>query len=215
MPDSPPAIVLVGAEPLARSYLRGILEGAGFDVRAEASSAETGIEQCVRERPALCLVDYGLPGSGIRVVREVSQKVPETRVVVLADTADRNDMIDVIRAGASGYLVKSMDPNRIPDALNGELAGESAIPRVLVTELVRDLQTVEGHRFVARGNGSTELTSREWEILELMCDGVSGPGIAQRLNLSPVTVRRQCAAAVRKLGVRNRDEAIALLQNGS
>jgi DNA-binding NarL/FixJ family response regulator len=215
MPEPGPAIVLVGSEPLSWSYLRRLLEAAGFDVRAEATDAETGIELCLRERPALCLVDRGTPGGGLRVVRKVSQKVPETRVVVLSATADRNDMIDAIRAGAAGYLVKSMDPSRMPDALNGALAGEAAIPRVLVTELVRDLQTLGRHRSVAGKNGNTELTSREWEILELMCDGVTGDGIAARLNLSPVTVRRHCAEAVRKLGVRNRNEAIALLRNGS
>src|SRR5262245_61947609 len=100
MADPGPAIVLVGDEPLTRSYLRRLLQGAGFDVRAEASDAETGIELCLRERPALCLVDYGIPGGGLRVVREVSQKVPETRLVVLSATADRNEMIDAIRAGA-------------------------------------------------------------------------------------------------------------------
>src|SRR5262249_15748681 len=131
MSESAPSIVLVGDEPLTWCYLRRLLQGSGFDVRAEAGDAETGIELCLRESPARWLVDGRTAGGGIRVVREVSQKVPETRVVVLSGNADRNDMIDVIRAGASGYLVKSMDPQRIPAALNGELAGESAIPRIL------------------------------------------------------------------------------------
>ena len=61
--------------------------------------AETEIELCLRKRPALCLVEHGTRGGGLRVVRKVSQRVPETRVVVLSATADRNDMIDVIRAG--------------------------------------------------------------------------------------------------------------------
>jgi DNA-binding NarL/FixJ family response regulator len=215
MPEPGPTIVLIDAEPLTRSSLRRLLEDAGFDVRAEAGDAEAAIELCLRERPALCLVDLSIPGGGIRVVREVSQRVPEARVVALSESPDRNDVSDVIRAGASGYLVKSMDPNRIAHALHGELAGEAAIPRVLVAELVMDLQTLERHRSIAGMNGGTRLTSREWEILELMCEGVSGPGIAERLNLSPVTVRRHSAEAVRKLGVQNRDEAIALLQNGS
>ena len=79
-----PAIVLVDDEPLTRASLRGLLEGAGFDVRAEAGDAETAIEACVRERPRLCLVDLNISGGGIRVVREVSQRVPEALVVVLA-----------------------------------------------------------------------------------------------------------------------------------
>ena len=207
-----PSIVLIGGEPVTRTSLRRLLEEADFDVRGEASDSQTAIELCLGERPALCLVDLNIAGGGTRVVRELSKRIPEAVVVVLSDSPDRNGVIDVVRAGASGYLLKSMDPNRIPDALRGALAGEAAIPRVLVTQLVRDLQTLGRHRSVAGRNGSTELTRREWEILELMCEGVSGPGIARRLNLSPVTVRRHSAQAVRKLGVRNRDEAIALLK---
>ena len=81
-----------------------------------------------------------------------------------------------------------------------------------MTELVRDLQTLGRHHVVAGRHGRIELTSREWEILELMCDGLSGPSIAARLKLSPVTIRRHSAETVRKLGVRDREEAIALLQ---
>ena len=215
MREPGPAIVLVDDEPLTRASLRGLLEGAGFDVRAEAGDAETAIEACVRERPRLCLVDLNISGGGIRVVREVSQRVPEAQVVVLAASPNPSDLMDAIRGGASGYLVKGMDPDRIAHALRGELAGEAAIPRVLVTELVRDLQTLGRHRAVAGKHGRVELTSREWEILELMCAGLSGPNIAERLMLSPVTVRRHRAEAVRKLGVRDRAEAIALLQERS
>jgi DNA-binding NarL/FixJ family response regulator len=195
--------------------LRRLLEGAGFDVRAEAGDALTAIESCVRERPELCLVGLGIRGGGIRVVREVSQRIPEARVVVLSASADRDDMIDTIRAGASGYLVKSMDPNRIGDALHGELSGEAAIPRVLVAELVRDLQTLGRHRVIAGRHGRAELTNREWEILELMCVGLTAASIAERLKLSPVTIRRHRAEAVRKLGVRDREEAIALMQESA
>lgn len=212
VPEPGPAIVLVDDEPLTRTSLRRLLEDAGFHVRAEAGDAETAIEACVRERPRLCLLDVHIPGGGIRVVREVSQRVPETQVVVLATSPNPSDLMDAIRAGASGYLLKSMDPDRIAHALRGELAGEAAIPRFLVTELIRDLQTLGRHRVIAGKHGRVELTSREWEILELMCSGLSGPTIAKRLMLSPVTVRRHSAEAVRKLGVRDREEAIALLQ---
>ena len=210
-----PAIVLVDDEPLTRTALRRLLEREGFEVRAEAADAETAIESILRERPRLCLVSLSIPGGGIRVVREVSRRVPEALVVVLTASADRDDMIDAIRAGASGYLVKSMDPTRIAHALRGELAGEAAIPRLLVTELVRDVQTLGRHHVIAGRKGRAELTSREWEILRLMGDGLSGPSIAARLNLSPVTVRRHCAEVVRKLGVRDRQEAIALVRSTS
>ncbi len=210
-----PAIVLIEDEPVTRTALRRLLEGAGFEVRAEAADADTAIEVSVRERPRLCLVDLYMPGGGVRVVREVCRRAPEALVVVLTASSDRDDLVDAIRAGASGYLVKSMDPDRIAPALRGVLAGEAAIPRFLVAELVRDLQTLGRQRVVAGRHGRADLTSREWEILGLMCDGLSGPRIAERLYISPVTVRRHSAEVVRKLGVRDRGEAIALVQEHS
>jgi two-component system nitrate/nitrite response regulator NarL len=213
--DPGPSIVLVDDEPVTRREVRRLLERDGFDVTAEAADAQSAIETIARERPRLCLVDLRVPGGGIRVVREASRKTPETLIVVLTDSANRTDLLDAIRGGASGYLVKSMDPDRLVHALRGVLAGEAAIPRLLVAELVRDLQTLGRQHVVAGRNGRADLTSREWEILGLLCDGLSGPRIAKRLYISPVTVRRHSAEVVRKLGVRDRGEAIALIQEHS
>ena len=212
MADAGPAIILVDDEPVTRTEVRRLLERDGFEVRAEAADAESAIEIIVRERPRLCLVDLHTPGGGIRVVREVSRLVPETLVVVLTGSVNRVDLLDAIRAGASGYLVKSMDPDRLAPALRGVLAGEAAIPRFLVAELVRNMQTLGRQRVLAGRRGRADLTSREWEIIALMCDGLSGRNIADRLYLSPVTVRRHSSEVVRKLGVRDRKEAIALIQ---
>ena len=200
---------------MTRTAVRRLLERAGFEVRGEAADAATAIEICVRERPRLCLVDLYMPGGGIRIVHEVTRRVPGTLVVVLTGSEDQADLVDAIRAGASGYLVKSMDPGRIAHALRGVLAGEAAIPRLLMAALVRDLQTQGRKRVIAGRNGRADLTSREWEILGLMCDGLSGPNIAERLYLSPVTVRHHSAEVVRKLGVRDRHEAVALVQEHS
>ncbi|HEY6639047.1 MAG TPA: response regulator transcription factor [Solirubrobacterales bacterium] len=215
MTERGPAIVLADGEPVTRIALRQLLESAGFEVTAEAGDVATAIEITALKRPQLCLVDLRMPGGGLRVVREVSRRVPKTLVVVLTASADREDMVDAIWAGAAGYLVKSMDPDRIAHALHGVLAGEAAIPRFLMAELVRDLQTVGRQRVIAGKDGRAELTSRESEILGLMCDGLSAPSIAKRLFLSPVTVRRHRAEVVRKLGVRNRQEAVTLIQEQS
>jgi DNA-binding NarL/FixJ family response regulator len=101
------------------------------------------------------------------------------------------------------------------EVLRCALAGEAAIPRLLVAELVQDLQMQGRHRVIAGGRGRATLTGRQWEVLQLMCDGLSGRNIAERLKLSPVTIRRHSAEAVRKLGVQDRDEAIALLQENA
>jgi len=210
-----PTIVLVDAEPVTRNAVRRLLERDGFEVSAETEDADSAIELIGRDQPHICLMDPNLPGGGLRVVREVSRQFPATLVVVLADSENRGDLVDAIHAGASGYLLKSMNPDRIAAALRGVLAGEAAIPRFLVSELVRDLQTSGRQHVIAGKRGRAELSSREWEILGLMCDGLSGPHIAEHLYLSPITVRRHCAEIVRKLGVRDRDEAVTLISGAA
>ena len=83
MSERGPAIVLAEDEPVTRTALRRLLEGAGFEVTAEAGDADSAIESSLRERPQICLVDLFMPGGGIRVVREVSRHLPEASVVVL------------------------------------------------------------------------------------------------------------------------------------
>lgn len=210
------SVVLVEDEELVRTSVRAILERHAFSVPAEAATAAEGIAAALRERPDVCLVDVGLPDrSGIEVARELSRKAPETAVVMLSASDGRADLIDAIRAGAVGYLLKDMDPERIAHALVGVVQGEAAIPRTLMADLVKALQT-QGRRQVAfRRRGAAELSSREWEVLDLLCQGLGTSEIAERLSLSPVTVRRHVSATIRKLGVADRTEAVALAEGRS
>jgi DNA-binding NarL/FixJ family response regulator len=210
-----PQVTLIEDEPVARASIRRVLQESGFSVEGEATTAEAGISLASRVRPAICLIDVSLPGGGIRAAREIARRLPETAVVMLSASSDHDDVIDSIRAGAAGYLLKSMNPDRLAHALRGVLEGEAAIPRSLMAHLVKDLQTQGRRRLIAARNGRAELTSREWEVLGLMCDGLSGPEIAERLSISRVTVRRHASQVVKKLGVRDRAEAVALVQQRS
>lgn len=205
-------VVLVEDERLVRMSVRKILEGSGFSVEGEAATAKDGVEAALREKPDICLVDIRLPdGSGIDVAREVAKRAPDTAVVMLSASDVHNDLIDSIRAGAVGYLLKGMDPDRLAHALAGVVKGEAAIPRPLMVHLVKALQTQERRRAVVGKRGAVDLSAREWEVLDLLCEGLSTRQIAERLSLSPVTIRRHITGMVRKLGVRDRSEAVALL----
>jgi DNA-binding NarL/FixJ family response regulator len=210
-----PQVTLIEDEPVARASIRRVLERSGFSVEGEATAADEGIDLALRVRPEICLIDVSIPGGGIRAAREIARRLPETAVVMLSASSDHSDVADSIRAGAAGYLLKGMNPDRIAHALRGVLEGEAAIPRSLMAHLVKDLQTQGRRRLIAGRNGRAELTSREWEVLELMCDGLSGPEIAERLSISRVTVRRHASQVVKKLGVRDRAEAVALVQQRS
>jgi DNA-binding NarL/FixJ family response regulator len=210
-----PQVTLIEDEPVARASIRRVLERSGFSVEGEATAADEGIDLALRVRPEICLIDVSIPGGGIRAAREIARRLPETAVVMLSASSDHSDVADSIRAGAAGYLLKGMNPDRIAHALRGVLEGEAAIPRSLMAHLVKDLQTQGRRRLIAGRSGRADLTSREWEVLEMMCDELTGKEIAERLSISPITVRRHASRVVKKLGVRDRAEAIALVHERS
>jgi DNA-binding NarL/FixJ family response regulator len=206
-------VVLVEDEQLVRRTIRGILESSGFAVLGESATARGGIEAAIREAPDICLVDIRLEeGNGFEVVRALTRRVPRTAVVMLSASDDGDDLIDAIRAGAVGYLLKGMDPERLAHALRGVVDGEAAIPRPLMAEVVDALQRHGRRRAVIGRNGGVELSPREWEVLDLLCDGHSTAEIGDRLSLSNVTVRRHVSKLTSRLGVDDRAEAVELVE---
>jgi DNA-binding NarL/FixJ family response regulator len=206
-----PRVLLADEQLTDRRAVRGVLEEDGFDVCAEASDATNAIVAARGERPDLCLIAVLLPGGGIRTAAEIASHDPGAAIVMLAETGSRDHLLDSVRAGAVGYLRKDMDPRRIPAALRGVLRGEAAIPRDLTASLVKEFRARGRRRRVVGKVGAAELTPREWEVAELLEDGVTTGYIAERLMVSPVTVRRHISSVLTKLGVANREEARALL----
>jgi DNA-binding NarL/FixJ family response regulator len=195
-----------------RASVRRLLERDGFEVCGEASDAEAAVQEALRERPDICLIGALGPRSGRRATKQIASALPETAIVILTASESRDDLVDAIKAGAVGYLLKSDKQEELPSILRSVLAGEAAIPRKLVAPLVRELQTQGRRRAIVGEKGSTSLTAREWEVIELMCEGLDTAEIAERLAVSPVTVRRHVSGVLRKLGVKDRDEAVALVE---
>jgi DNA-binding NarL/FixJ family response regulator len=192
--------------------VRRSLEGHGFEIVAEAASAEVAVELALRERPDVCLLDIDLPGDAVRVIETITTAVPGTAVVVLTASTRDSDLLDALRAGAVGYLPMSTDSARLPHALHGVMAGEAAVPRQLVSRLIDELRSQgERRRIAAPGRPATEVTRREWEVLALVREGLTTADIAGRLLVSPVTVRRHASAAVKKLGLSDRAAAARLI----
>jgi DNA-binding NarL/FixJ family response regulator len=157
-----------------------------------------------------------LPGGGIAAAARIGDLLPQTAIVMLTVSRDDADLFDALRAGASGYLLKDIDPDRLPVELESVLAGEAALPRGLVTRLVEEFRTRDHSRLLLAGRRpGARLTNREWDVLELLRDGRSTGEIAARLAISPVTVRRHVSEILRKLRVVNRQAAIQLLRERS
>jgi DNA-binding NarL/FixJ family response regulator len=205
-------VLVASAQAATRAGLVRSLEGEGFSIVGASSDADEAIERALRCRPDVCLLDTRMPGSGIRAAREISERLPGSAVVMLATSESDADLFDGLRAGASGYLLMDTDPRRLPHALRGVLAGEAAIPRRLVARLVEEFRSQGRRRRLAHGAGRAELTGREWEVLELVRDGLTTREAAARLFVSPVTVRRHLSAITSKLAVADRAAAVRLLE---
>lgn len=209
----PIRVLLADDHAPTRADIRATLEEGGFEVVAEVADAAAAVEAAVREQPAVCLLDIRMPGSGIGAAWEITARLPSTKVVMLTVSRDDEHLIAALRAGASGYLLKDIDPGRLPSALKGVLEGEAAIPRTLVARLVEDFRDRGGRRRKLVGDDlAAQLTSREWEVLDLMRKGLGTNDIARRLTLSQVTVRSHIAGILRKLRVPDRESAVRLFE---
>jgi DNA-binding NarL/FixJ family response regulator len=195
---------------MARSSVRRLLEREGFDVCGEAADANATVECAARERPDICVLDVLLPGETMEAIREISRH-SETEVVVFTGSQSQALFFEALRAGAAGYLLKDMNPDRLPDAIRGVVAGEAAIPRTLVASLLSELRSDGRKRRLVGRSGPVELSAREWQAADLLAAGMHTGEIAARLEVAQVTVRLHISQIVRKLGASGREEAIELL----
>jgi DNA-binding NarL/FixJ family response regulator len=209
-PSRPPTILIADAHAPARAGVRQALEGR-FTVVGEATDAEAALALAQRVRPDICLMEVRLPGGGVRAARRLTAMLPDTAVVMLTGSTSEDDFFDALHAGVAGYLLKDLDPSRLPYALEGVLAGESAVPRRLVPRLMEEFRRSSGRRLVLEHRRGPSLTAREWEVADLLRSGLSTAEVATRLSLSPVTVRRHLSAVTAKLGAADRAAALKLL----
>jgi DNA-binding NarL/FixJ family response regulator len=206
------ARVLIGADRLAtRTGMRLAL--ADDADCSEADDAETAVAAAVRDKPDVCVFDFDPPGRAIRATAEITSKVPEASVVMFTRRIDEEEFLAAMRAGATGYLPEDVDPSRLPYVVRSVMRGEAAVPRALVARLIDELRGREGRRrsFEVQERRHVELTAREWDVVDLLRQGLSTRSIAEILGISAVTVRRHVSAVHGKLGVHTRAELLELL----
>jgi DNA-binding NarL/FixJ family response regulator len=207
--------VVIGANDAATlAGMRIALEADGLTVSGEVHSLQELVEAVERLKPEVCLVDVDLSGGGIRAAAEVGARAPGVAVVLLADDAGDDRFLEAIRVGVAGYVPKRIAADRLPSVIRAVIAGEPAIPRALVTLLIDQCRARPARRQLPLSHGGeVALTSREWEVLDFMRDGLSTHQIAERLLISDVTVRRHIGSVLKKLHVTSRADALHLLQS--
>jgi DNA-binding NarL/FixJ family response regulator len=206
-------VLIADDHPPTRAGVRLSLEQGGqFEVCGEAATAAAATEAAVRLRPDIALLDIHMPGNGVTAARDIAIAAPQVAVVMLTVSRDDADLFAALRAGAQGYLLKDIDPDRLGPALEGVLSGEAALPRGLVARLIDEFRTRD--RQAGRRSGLLgQLTDREWETLDLMRQSLSTAEIAAKLFVSPVTVRTHVSAILRKLQVSSREDAVRIVSD--
>lgn len=212
--DGAMRVVMADDHARMRTRIRQALEAGGCVVCGEGASADDAIALTLEHAPDVALLDIHMPGNGIAAAREIARTHPGTAVVMLTASAEDDDLFDSLRAGASGYLLKDTDPDVLVDALRGVLEGEAAMSGRLVGRIMEEFRSPATPRFARRSKASARLSAREWEVMELLGAGLSTDEVAQRLFLSPTTVRVHVSGVLRKLRVKDRQSAFRLLRDG-
>ena len=206
----PIRVVIADDHVPTREDIRLALEEDGrFEVCGEAGDAAGAVEAAVGERPDVCLLDINMPGGGVAAAWEISARLRKTKVVMLTVSAEDRDLFSALKAGAAGYLLKDLDPAELPRALARVVGGEAAVAPRLVGRVITEFRDRSARRRKTAAEGpEAQLTSREWQILDLLRHGLSTSEIARRLVVSPVTVRTHVNSMMKKLKVGSREELL-------
>jgi len=201
-------ILIVDDHAVVRIGLKTVLANAtGFRVVGEAGTVAESVTLAVQARPDVVLMDVRLPdGSGVEACRRIKADNPDMRVVMLTSYQDEEAIVGSVMAGASGYLLKQADAERLIQAIRDAAAGESSLdPRAAGTLLTqfRELSAKQAEAELAG------LTDRERRMLALIAEGYTNRAIGEVLHLSEKTVRNHVSQLLRKLGFQRRSQAAA------
>lgn len=203
-------ILLVDDHALFRIGLEGLLERREIEVVASVGDGREGIELARKLSPDVVLLDMRMPEiTGIQVLRELRDDGLDIPIVMLTTSNEERDLIESLRNGARGYLLKDMDPDDLVNALKDIVAGKTVVAPELAGVLAKVVQQGNSTQIV-QPTPFSELTPREREILCHLAEGHSNKVIAKLLGISDGTVKLHVKAILRKLNVHSRVEAAVI-----
>ena len=211
----PIRILIADDHALLRQGIKNALSlEADLEVIGEASNGEEVLNQVAHLKPDIVLLDINMPkGNGLEITRQLAANFPSVRCIILTIHDDEYYVLEVIKAGASGYLLKEVEAAMLIEAIRVVHAGESFIYPTLAKKLFTQISRQEKEQpseqaVTPRRRHEGQLTYREIEVLQLMAQGLSNQDMASRLFLSEKTVKNHLTNIFRKIHVTDRTQAV-------
>lgn len=200
-------VLVVDDHPLLREGLIKILSlDDDLEVVGEAGDGETGIKLVHECRPQVVLMDINLPKiNGIQACKVIKEQYPETQVIVLTVYEEEKLVLDIVRAGANGYLLKDVEPNTLVQAIKDAVCGKAPLHPKIAGKVLHQFGQMA--KALDMNNGPL-LTNREQEIVRLMAKGATNRSIAKELFISEKTVKNHITNIFKKLEAGDRTEAV-------
>ena len=206
--EPPIRVLLADPHALFRRGVRLVLEDEpDIEVVGEAGEGLDAVERVVELVPDLVLMDVRMPGlSGIEATRRVRELVPSVKVAILTVSENDDDLFAAVRAGATGYLLKEVSIEELPDAVRAVARGHSLISPSMASRLLGEFNALSRRVEEQQGN-APRLSDRELEVLRLVARGLSNKDIATELVIAENTVKNHVRNILEKLQLRSRMEA--------
>lgn len=201
-------ILIVDDHTLFRSGIKLLLQRqTGFEIVGEASDGLEGAKLAQRLKPDVVLLDLHMPGiSGLRTLPLLREEAPQAQVVMLTVSEDAEDLLEALRSGARGYLLKNIDTDFLLDSLRRAAAGESVMSPQMAGKLADAMRTTP-KGIPAAAPDANRLTPREREIIAMLARGASNKEIARNFDLAESTVKIHVQGILRKLNLASRVQA--------
>jgi DNA-binding NarL/FixJ family response regulator len=196
--------MVVDDHPMWRDAVERDLQAAGFQVVAVAATGDEALARFPAARPQVVVLDLQIPGpNGVEVTSRVIEHDPSARVLILSASGEQTDVLEAVKAGATGYLVKSASREELLDAVRRVAAGDTVFTPGLAGLVLGEFRRMADP---VSSTGESQLTERETEVLKMVAKGLSYKQIAERLVLSHRTVQNHVQNTLRKLHMHNRVE---------
>ncbi len=203
-------IVLIDDHTLFRVGLEGLLESRGIEIAASVDNGEDCVKLVEEKNPDVVLLDMRMPNiNGIGILKILRDNKLSMPIVMLTTSTEESDLVESLRAGAQGYLLKDMEPDSLVIALRDIVDGKTVVAPDLAPILAKAVQGKDDSSST-ESSPFDELTPRETEILGLLAEGQSNKAIARNLGISDGTVKLHVKAILRKLNVHSRVEAAVM-----